>query len=44
MIKAILDGKFPEFVNDFLAFQFPDGVVPSWVKDALAAAGVPLNL
>lgn len=37
---AIVDGSFPEFVNRFLGRQFPDGDVPLWVREALAAAEV----
>ena len=42
MREAILGGDvaFRDFVRNFLARQFPNGNVPSWVQDALLKSGV----
>ena len=32
--EAIIDQKFPEFVRDFMAKQYPEGA-PAWVRNAL---------
>eukprot|EP00245_Coleochaete_scutata_P017237 TRINITY_DN8353_c0_g2_i1.p1 TRINITY_DN8353_c0_g2~~TRINITY_DN8353_c0_g2_i1.p1 ORF type:complete len:135 (-),score=16.66 TRINITY_DN8353_c0_g2_i1:8-382(-) len=37
---AIIEGRFPQFVKDFIKCQFPDGDVPRWVVEALAVAGI----
>lgn len=42
--NAILDGSFPVFVNNFLRRQFPKGSIPTWVREALDAAGVDLEM
>lgn len=43
MREAILEQRFPEFVKEFLAKQYPDANAPSWALDALEAAGIPLD-
>lgn len=45
MRAAIEDGTLPRWVRAFVEAQrpqMPGGVVPDWVVDALAAAGIPL--
>lgn len=36
---AIVEGRFPEFVRQFIKLQYPKGDLPSWAKDALISAG-----
>jgi len=48
MRQSILDNKFADFVNSFLEDQFRgetggDKCIPSWVREALTAAGVALT-
>uniref|UniRef100_A0A7S4EHR6 tRNA-guanine(15) transglycosylase-like domain-containing protein n=1 Tax=Pseudo-nitzschia australis TaxID=44445 RepID=A0A7S4EHR6_9STRA len=48
MRKAILQKEFPPFVREFMKKHFSDednnnGKIPEWVKDALDAAGIPLE-
>ena len=38
MRKAIMEGRYANFVCEFLHGQFPDGGIPVWVCDALDAA------
>eukprot|EP00899_Mesostigma_viride_P001797 jgi/Mesvir1/11618/Mv00024-RA.1 len=42
MHDAILEGRFPAFVHDFLAKLYPKGDVPQWAREALAEAGIPV--
>jgi tRNA-guanine family transglycosylase len=37
--KSIMEGKFPEFVVDFMKKLHPNGNYPKWAVDALNAAG-----
>eukprot|EP00698_Gefionella_okellyi_P012267 TRINITY_DN3298_c0_g4_i1.p1 TRINITY_DN3298_c0_g4~~TRINITY_DN3298_c0_g4_i1.p1 ORF type:complete len:441 (+),score=76.65 TRINITY_DN3298_c0_g4_i1:45-1325(+) len=41
--QSILDSKFPEFVREFMAMQFPDREYPLWTVDALREAGIELT-
>ena len=43
MREAILEDRYPQFVQDFLDEFFPDKDVPSWVVDALQAAGIEVK-
>lgn len=45
MRDAILQGKFKDFVHDFLKAHFNNQPkdIPQWVRDALQAAAIPLN-
>lgn len=42
--ESIVDGTFPEFVNAFLKRHYPKGDIPTWVREALAAAELPLDM
>ena len=46
MRQAILDGPeaYINYVNRFLALQYPNNDVPSWVVSALDVAGVPVRI
>ncbi len=37
---AIVEQRFPEFVQAFIGRHFPSGDVPGWVVDALREAGI----
>ncbi|XP_024521803.1 queuine tRNA-ribosyltransferase catalytic subunit 1 [Selaginella moellendorffii] len=41
---SILEGRFPEFVQDFLQKQYPKGDVPEWVCNAMDVAGVDISM
>jgi len=41
--QSIIDGRFEEFVNDFLRRQFPTGEVPLWVREALEVADIDIS-
>jgi queuine tRNA-ribosyltransferase catalytic subunit len=41
--KSIKDGKFPEFVQDFMEEQFPKKDYPKWTVDALNSVGIKLK-
>jgi queuine tRNA-ribosyltransferase catalytic subunit len=41
--KSIKDGKFPEFVQDFMEEQFPKKDYPKWTVDALSSVGIKLK-
>lgn len=43
MRKAILEDRYPAFVNEFLRNQFTGDKVPLWVCEALDAAGIKLD-
>ena len=44
MREAILEQRYPEFCRQFLAAQFPNPTdIPSWVVDALGAAGISME-
>mmetsp|Transcript_12417 Transcript_12417/g.39322 ORF Transcript_12417/g.39322 Transcript_12417/m.39322 type:complete len:385 (+) Transcript_12417:378-1532(+) len=43
MRESILEGRFPEYVKNFVAVQFPEGDIPQWVRDALHASGIDLD-
>jgi queuine tRNA-ribosyltransferase catalytic subunit len=40
---AIIDGEFPNFVQDFMLALHPSKEYPGWAKDALLKAGVELR-
>lgn len=40
---SIKDDKFPQFVREFMKQQYADGVVPSWIIDALNEVGISLD-
>ncbi|XP_049288465.1 queuine tRNA-ribosyltransferase catalytic subunit [Anopheles funestus] len=42
MRDAIREDRFPEFVKLYMAVRFPDGSVPQWIREALAAVNVHL--
>ncbi|KAH1245205.1 Queuine tRNA-ribosyltransferase catalytic subunit 1 [Glycine max] len=41
--SSIVEGRFPEFVCDFLRKMFPKGDVPEWVCDAMEVAGIDIS-
>jgi hypothetical protein len=41
--QSIVDGRFPQFVNEFMSARFPPGKIPSWVVDALASVNIRLE-
>lgn len=43
MRAALREQRFPQWVRDFLACQYPSGDVPGWVRDAMEAAGISLE-
>lgn len=44
MRDAILEQRYPEFCREFLATHFPNpSDIPTWVLDALRAAGIPID-
>ena len=44
MRTAIMNQTFPDFCRTFLNAHFPTGDTPKWVLDALAAAGISLQV
>ncbi|XP_074272737.1 uncharacterized protein LOC141596459 isoform X2 [Silene latifolia] len=40
---SIVEGRFPEFVCNFLLIMFPKGDVPEWVRDAMKVAGIDIS-
>uniref|UniRef100_A0A182M4F3 Queuine tRNA-ribosyltransferase catalytic subunit 1 n=1 Tax=Anopheles culicifacies TaxID=139723 RepID=A0A182M4F3_9DIPT len=42
MRNAIQEDRFPDFVKSYMDVRFPDGTVPQWIRDALAAVNVHL--
>lgn len=40
---SIVEGRFPEFVCDFLQKMFPKGDVPEWVCNAMEVAGIDIT-
>lgn len=43
MRKAIIEDRFPEFVQEFMAIMYKDREVPQWIKDALKSVNVNLT-
>jgi queuine tRNA-ribosyltransferase len=41
--ESIKEGKFPEFVQNFMAGIYPDKNYPEWSKAALKAVGINLS-
>ncbi len=41
--QAILEQRYPEFVRQFVAMQFPKGNVPEWVVEGCCLAGISLQ-
>ncbi|KAL4457743.1 hypothetical protein ABPG75_012608 [Micractinium tetrahymenae] len=41
--QAIKEGRYPEFVRQFVARQFPKGDIPDWVRDGCQLAGISLD-
>ncbi|XP_030506575.2 uncharacterized protein LOC115721420 isoform X2 [Cannabis sativa] len=41
--SSIIQGKFPEFVCEFLQTMFPKGDVPEWVCNAMEVAGIDIS-
>ena len=39
----ILEGSFESFAHNFLTTRFPSKALPSWVKEALEAAGLAMD-
>ncbi|KAL1124076.1 hypothetical protein AAG570_001846 [Ranatra chinensis] len=42
MRQSIIDGKFPEFVKNFMTTMFPERDIPKWITDALAAVNIKI--
>lgn len=42
MRENIKADTFPQFVQSYMKERFPDGQVPQWIVDALAAVNVQL--
>ena len=40
--RSILDGKFPEFVLEFMARMYPHRDYEQWAVNALASVGIHL--
>ncbi|KAK4599220.1 hypothetical protein RGQ29_009322 [Quercus rubra] len=40
---SIIEGRFPEFVCNFLRIMFPKGDVPEWVCNAMEVAGIDIS-
>lgn len=40
--EAIKQNKFPEFVKTFMAIQYSDVEVPTWIRDALRSVNIIL--
>ncbi|CAA6664369.1 unnamed protein product [Spirodela intermedia] len=40
---SIVEGRFPDFVREFLKAQFPRGDVPEWVCNAMEVAGIDIS-
>jgi queuine tRNA-ribosyltransferase len=40
---SIVEGKFPQFVCQFLRNMFPEGDVPEWVCNAMEVAGIDIS-
>lgn len=38
--EAIQENTFPEFVKAFMAVQYSDVEVPTWIRDALASVNI----
>ncbi|XP_054788745.1 uncharacterized protein LOC129294415 isoform X3 [Prosopis cineraria] len=43
LYSSITEGRFPEFVCDFLHKMFPEGDVPEWVCNAMEVAGIDIS-
>lgn len=43
MRQSIMEGRFEQFVREFLSLQFPLGNIPIWVVDALSDAGITVS-
>lgn len=41
--SSIVEGRFPEFVCQFLQKMFPQGDVPEWVCNAMEVAGIDIS-
>lgn len=41
--EAIQEQRYPEFVRQYVARQFPRGDVPQWVRDGCQLAGISLQ-
>ncbi|KAJ9560474.1 hypothetical protein OSB04_005634 [Centaurea solstitialis] len=41
--SSIIEGRFPEFVCDFLRKMFPKGDIPEWVYNAMEVAGIDIS-
>lgn len=40
--NSISEGRFPEFVSNFMLNLYPDKRYPNWVKDSLKAVNISL--
>ncbi len=40
--QSIKDGRFPDFVRNFMLGLYPTKDYPKWSQDALAAVGIQL--
>ena len=40
--KSIVDGRFPEFIKEFMQQHYQNETIPEWIKEALAAVNVQL--
>jgi queuine/archaeosine tRNA-ribosyltransferase len=41
--NSIVDGSFPQFVQRFMAQQYPSGNYPPWVEEALLSVNIHLQ-
>ena len=41
--QSILDGRFPDFIQDFFKEMFPDKAYPDWAVEALRKVNVDLS-
>ncbi|KAL2641425.1 hypothetical protein R1flu_009012 [Riccia fluitans] len=44
MHTSILEGRFPQFVQEFLQKQFPNRDVPKWVRNAMEVAEIDISI
>lgn len=40
---SIIEGRFDQFVRDFMKSYYPKGDYPQWCVSALEVAGIPLH-
>lgn len=41
--QSITEGRFPQFVKDFMSQQYPQGDYEQWTVDALSSVNIHLS-